>query len=147
MVEVYYAAMQATAWWILVPLLESLSSTKLDSYQHATTLLYLTLKPTVLHLLSLLFCSSTGQFFRKHIRRGEPGGRRWTWPQVQGQRQGIHAGQRRRPSPFRLPQSHPRVQGRGQNHLNSSPTTAAALFYPLLLFLLLPYSIHPTTPT
>lgn len=88
----------------------------------------ITQQTLILYSVLLLFSPSAGQFVRQHIRRGEPGRSRWTGPQVQGQRQDIHARQRRSP-PFCLPQSHPRVQGRGQNHLNSSPTTAAALFF------------------
>lgn len=85
---------------------------------------------SLLDTLSCDLCSRTGQFFRQCVGCGDPGGRSCTRPQVQGKRQDAHAEQRRQPSAFCLPQSHPRVQGRGQNHLNSSPTTAAALFYP-----------------
>lgn len=85
-------------------------------------------------------CFSTGEFFWKCIWLGEPGGRRWARSKVQGQR---------RQPPVCLPQSSRRLQGRGQNHLNSSPTTAAVLYSPSYCFYYysLHFATHPPLPT
>lgn len=84
-------------------------------------------------------CFSTGEFFWKCIWLGEPGGRRWARSKAQGQR---------RQPPVCLPQSSRRLQGRGQNHLNSSPTTAAVLYSPSYCFYYysLHFATHPPPP-